>query len=357
MENQMPPVHPVSPQQAAVPMYVPVPTGKPKRSIFARLISVLGCLVVIISIMLNFTLMLALAGQDMSPLNRTVLQDGDEDQVVAVYGVTDVIDEGAASEFSKFYRMVKKSTKIKAVVLRVNSPGGGVAASDEIYNMVKDLKKAGKKVVVSMGAVAASGGYYVSAPADYIFAEPTTITGSIGVVMQLLNLEGTMDKIGVKPITITSSNAALWKDQGSPFRPMSKRERENFVNMLNTMQKRFETVVATGRTKLVTKKQTYKDEINVDDKTKIVTKTDVAPFNGQIYDTDKAISMGLVDEKGYIENAWQKAASLAGLGSPKVVYFAKRSGFLFELADGVSSFRKASAQATAPRFMMQWGVN
>ncbi|HPS52592.1 MAG TPA: S49 family peptidase, partial [Phycisphaerae bacterium] len=318
---------------------------------------ILGCLVIIFSIMLNFCLLAVVAGEDISDLNKTVLQGGSDEQVVAVYCVNGVIDDKAAEDFSRFYRTIGKSGKIRAVVLRIDSPGGGIAASDEIYKMVTELKAAGKKVVVSMGGVAASGGYYISAPANYIFAEPATITGSIGVIMQLLNLEGTMNKLGMKAITITSSNAALWKDQGSPFRQMSKRERENFVAMLNSMQSRFESIVTAGRPKLVTKKETYKDEIIVDGKTRQVTKTDTAPFNGQIYGTAKAINIGLVDEQGYLPDAWKKAASLAGLKNAKVVQFTKRTGFLFEMADGLSSFRKASSEVSAPRFLMQWGAD
>lgn len=364
MENeQVPPVQGTFQGIPAAPVatYVQLPQQKAKRSLFKRLISLLGCLVVIFSIIMNFVLMIALsvamATSDFAELGQTVLQSGDDKQVVAVYSISGVIDDRAAGDFAKFYRTAKKSTKIKAIVLRVDSPGGGIAASDEIYKMITDLKSGGKPIVVSMGGLAASGGYYVSAPADYIMAEPTTITGSIGVVMQLMNLEGTMDKLGIKPITITSSNAQLWKAQGSPFKPLSKRERENFIAMLNNMQTRFETVVSTGRPKLVKKKETYKDEITVDGKTQQVTKTDVSPFNGQIYDTQAAIKIGLVDEQGYLNNAWEKAATLAKLGNPKVVSFSKRQGLFAELADGMTNVNKISQQAGEPKFLMQWGVN
>ena len=356
MENQVPPI-PSASQTSSPVTYVQLPSQKSKRSLFAKLISLLGCFVVLFSLILNFGLMATVAGTEMVEMNKTVLQDGSEEQVVAVYSVNGVIDDRAANEFARFYRSAKKSDKIKAIVFRVESPGGGIAASDEIYKMITDLKTSGKKVVVSMGGVAASGGYYISAPADCIFAEPTTITGSIGVIMQLMNLEGTMDKLGIKPLTITSSNAALWKDQGSPFRQMSKRERANFVAMLDSMQKRFETVVTAGRPKIKPQKETYKDEIIVDSKPTEVTKTDTAPFNGQIYGTEEAIKIGLVDEKGYLSDAWAKAASLAGMKNAKVVQFAKRGGFFFEMAEGMSNFRKVSVQAAEPRFLMQWGAN
>ena len=120
---------------------------------------------------------------------------------------------------------------VKAIVIRIDSPGGGVAPSQEIYSAVKRLRNQNKKTVVaSMENVAASGGYYIAVATDRIIANPGTLTGSIGVIMQLPNFEDVLEKIGVKNITIKSGQ---YKDMGSPFRPMSDEDRQLFQSLMD----------------------------------------------------------------------------------------------------------------------------
>lgn len=189
-----------------------------------------------------------------------------------------------------------KDPSIKAIVLRVDSPGGAVAPSQEIYEEVKKatLKK---KVIVSMGSVAASGGYYISAPADRIIANPGTLTGSIGVIMEIPNIEGLMNKIGVKTEVIKSGRH---KDIASAFRKMGKEERLILQGVLDDVHEQFIKAVSDGR------------KIPFDEVKKLA--------DGRIFTGKQAMEARLVDELGTLEDAIAAAGRLAGIkGEPEVV--------------------------------------
>lgn len=189
-----------------------------------------------------------------------------------------------------------KDLSVKAIVLRVDSPGGAVAPSQEIYEEVR--KAAAKKtVVVSMGSTAASGGYYISSPATRIVANPGTLTGSIGVIMEIPNLEGLMSKIGVKTDVIKSGEH---KDIASVFRGIRKEEREILQAILDNVHNQFINAVAEGR------------RMTLDDVKKIA--------DGRVYTGEQALKAGLVDELGNLEDAIKVAAKLSGIkGEPTVV--------------------------------------
>jgi len=185
---------------------------------------------------------------------------------------------------------------IKAIVLRVDSPGGAVAPSQEIYEEVKKAV-AKKKVVVSMGSVAASGGYYISAPATKIIANPGTLTGSIGVIMEIPNIEKLMDKIGIRTEVIKSGRH---KDIASAFRSMGKEEREILQGVMDNVHEQFIRAVAEGR------------KMKVEELRKIA--------DGRIFTGEQAKTYGLVDELGTLEDAIKTAADLAGMKEePEVV--------------------------------------
>ncbi|HBG92879.1 MAG: multidrug transporter [Nitrospirae bacterium GWF2_44_13] len=189
-----------------------------------------------------------------------------------------------------------KDASIKAIVLRVDSPGGAVAPSQEIYEEVKKatLKK---KVVVSMGSVAASGGYYIAAPADRIIANPGTLTGSIGVIMEIPNIEGLMNKIGVKTEVIKSGRH---KDIASAFRKMGKEERLILQGVLDDVHEQFIKAVSDGR------------KIPFEEAKKLA--------DGRIFTGRQAMEVRLVDELGTLEDAITIAGRLAGIkGEPEVV--------------------------------------
>ncbi|NJD90118.1 MAG: signal peptide peptidase SppA, partial [Geobacter sp.] len=158
--------------------------------------------------------------------------------LVEVKGV--IIDP---QETVKQLREFAKDDKVKAVVLRIDSPGGVVGPSQEIWSGVKKLKEK-KQVIVSMGSVAASGGYYIAAPANLIYANPGTITGSIGVLMKFSNLEGLMNKVGMKSFTLKTGK---FKDVGSPARTMSEEERAMLQAVIESTHSQFVRAVAEGR--------------------------------------------------------------------------------------------------------------
>ena len=189
-----------------------------------------------------------------------------------------------------------KDSSIRAIVLRVDSPGGGVVPSQEIYEQVKKAR-AKKKVIVSMGSVAASGGYYISAPADAIIANPGTITGSIGVIMVVPNLKGLLDKVGIKTEVVKSGKL---KDLASVFRGIGPEEREILQGVMDDVHEQFIKAVADDR------------------KLKISRGREMA--DGRIFSGRQALKAGLVDELGDLDFAVKRAAKMAGIeGEPEIV--------------------------------------
>jgi protease-4 len=191
---------------------------------------------------------------------------------------------------------------VRAVVLRINSPGGVVAPTQEIFTAVRRLREAKKPVVASLGSVAASGGYYVAVSADRIYASPGTLTGSIGVVMQMANLEGLLKKVGVEYVVV---KAGAYKDVGNMARAMTPEERRILQALLDDVYDQFIGAVAEGR--------------GLDPQA-------VRAFaEGRIYSGRQAQSLKMVDDLGGLEDAIEAAAKMAGLpGKPKVIYPRRR---------------------------------
>ncbi len=187
---------------------------------------------------------------------------------------------------------------IKAIVLRIDSPGGGVVPSQEIHDAVQRVRaKSNKAVIASMGSVAASGGYYIAAATDRIVANPGTLTGSIGVIMETANVEGLLQKLGVEGVVIKSGK---FKDVGSPLRKMSDEERSLMQMVMDDVHKQFIEAVAAGRALELPDVQALAD--------------------GRIFTGRQAKDAKLVDELGNLEDAIQLAADVAGIeGEPKVV--------------------------------------
>ncbi len=148
-----------------------------------------------------------------------------------------------AEKVTSWLRELREDPTVAGVLLRIDSPGGAVAPSQEMYNAVRKLA-AVKPVVVSMGTVAASGGYYIAAAADEIVANPSTLTGSIGVKMEMANMMGLMDKIGIAHVDLTSGEL---KNAGSPFKPLTDKERDYLQNLVNDMYEQFLEAIVTGR--------------------------------------------------------------------------------------------------------------
>ncbi|HOV79220.1 MAG TPA: signal peptide peptidase SppA [Bacillota bacterium] len=200
-------------------------------------------------------------------------------------------------------REASRNPELKAVVIRLNSPGGTPAAAQEISAEIERLKQSGKKVVASMGDTAASGAYWIAAGADRIVANPGTLTGSIGVIMQYYNLQDLYDKVGVGAETFKSGP---YKDMGSPDRPATPEESAIFQSMIDDIFNQFIEVVAEGRHM---------------DKTEVRKLAD-----GRVYTGRQAMELGLVDRLGDFHDAVLLAAELAGVpGEPGIVEIGPRN--------------------------------
>jgi len=208
--------------------------------------------------------------------------------------------EGVIRDSRKIIDLIadyEEDDDIKAVVLRIDSPGGAVVPAQEIYDRVRALAVT-KPVVASMGTVAASGGYYVASAADLIIANPGTITGSIGVIVQFSHIHDLLEKIGLETTVVKSGE---YKDIGSPLREMEPRERKIFQELVNDIYDQFVTAVSESRS---------------------LPKSEVVRLaDGRIYTGRQAQEAGLVDELGGIDHAVDRAAQMAGIiGEPHVVY-------------------------------------
>jgi protease-4 len=213
-----------------------------------------------------------------------------------------------SEETVKQLNELKKNDRVKAVVLRIDSPGGVVGPSQEIYAEVKKLG-AIKKVVVSMGSLAASGGYYIAAPAAMIMANPGTITGSIGVLMKFSNIEGLMGKIGMKAFTLKTGN---YKDAGSPTRPMTDQDKAMLQNVIDNAHNQFVKAVAEGR------------RLPVEEIRKIA--------DGRIFTGEQAMALKLIDRIGTLQDAIEEAGKMAGIkGEPQVIRPARKKRLLLDM--------------------------
>jgi protease-4 len=223
---------------------------------------------------------------------------------------------------------------VKAIVLRLDTPGGTVVAAQEIHGEVLRLRAGtGKKVVVSMGDLAASGGYYVACAADRIFASPGTLTGSIGVIMQFPNYQGLFGKIGLGTNTIKSGE---FKDVGNGAREMSDRDRGLLQGLVDDVYSQFVEAVAAGRRMSPERVRTLAD--------------------GRVFSGRQAQQLGLVDELGDLDAAIAAAGKLAGIeGKPDVVRETPRRG-IWDLLDArmAGIFPAALSQETQARLLYLW---
>jgi protease-4 len=252
---------------------------------------------VIIGLLMFFFVLLFLIGH-YSGGKTSRFAFGDKIAIVEVRGVI-TQSSGVIEELHQYL----EDDGVKAIILRVDSPGGGVGPSQEIYREIMRIKSDSKrKVVTSMGSVAASGGYYIACASDLIVANPGTITGSIGVVMQFSNFEELLKKIGIKGVVLKSGEH---KDIGSPFREMTPEEKRIMQEVLDNVHQQFIQAVAEGR-KL--------------DRSKVAEIAD-----GRILTGEQAKNLGLVDRLGNLQDTIDITAKLAGIvGKPNVLYPKKK---------------------------------
>jgi protease IV len=214
---------------------------------------------------------------------------------VGVLEIDGTIDDsrGVLSELKRF----KEAPWVKAIIVRIDSPGGAVAPTQEIFDELQKTKKS-KPLIASMGGMATSGGYYIATACEKILANPGTLTGSIGVIMQLNNVEELMKKIGVKGYNIKSGAN---KDIGSPFQPLSPEGREILQSLVDNVYSQFVSAVAKGR------------GMNEAQVRKLA--------DGRVYSGAQAKELGLVDQFGTLDDAIELAAKRVGLEENPTVYY------------------------------------
>ena len=221
----------------------------------------------------------------------------------------------------------EKDDHVKAVVLKINSPGGTVSAADVILHELRAFKaKKHVPLVVCLEGLAASGGYYVAQAGDVVFAYPTCITGSIGVIAMKFNFQGLMDKVGLGADVVKSGE---WKDFWSPFKPASPKEKEMMQQIINDFYRRFVNEVAQGR------KLTLREAQGVAD--------------GRVFTADQARDLKLVDTLGYLDEAVEEARSRAGLVAPRLIRYHRPGSYkptIYSLLNGLDF--------TGPQFLYLW---
>ena len=263
----------------------------------------IGILAVLALFALGFTFLIVYFVNISSPSERTETVTTGSGERVAVIDLRGEItsSEDVVRQLKKYRTM----SSVKAIVLHIDSPGGGVVASQEMYEEVRNTRNGGKPVIVAMGSLAASGGYYVSCGATRIVANRGTLTGSIGVISEFLQVKDALAKLGISEMTI---KAGKLKDAGSPTKNMTEDDRAYFQNLMDEVHRQFMDVVARERNLSPGKVRQLAD--------------------GRVYTGVKAVELGLVDTLGTYEDAIRIAAGIAGItGEPSIVRERRRQAW------------------------------
>ena len=254
-------------------------------------------------------------------------------------------ETGMVDRVREILKKAEKDKKIKSVLLRINSPGGTVTSSDIIYKEIKSFKEQNKiKVYVSVVDVAASGGYYIAMASDFIMVHPTSITGSIGVLVLKLNLKGLMDKVGVEWEVVKSAEK---KDFLSPFRALSNEERKLFQKTIDGYYERFVSIVASNRHQL---------DVNA---VKVLA-------DGRVFDSHEALKSKLVDSIGYLSDLVKHIENDLNLRDMQVVSYGRPDGYKSNFYSSINSLSKVNLinldlgfdwHQISPQFLFLWGGN
>jgi len=286
------------------------------------------------------------------PLREKTVQGTGADKILVV-SISGVISEGKGgavwdrdddlvARIKEELTLAADDDHIKALLLRINSPGGTVTASDIAYHEIMAFKEKRKIPVVSVIMdLGASGGYYIAVAGDRIIAHPTSVTGSVGVIMLRVNAEGLLQKIGVEASAIKSGTK---KDIGSPFRPMTEDERVIFQTMINGFFSRFLEVVSKGRSLPA-------------DQLKVIA-------DGRVVTGPQALQLGLVDQVGYLDDGIAAAKKLAGLTDARVIMYARPEAYrnnIYSLSNGSAGLEALArldlmtlVHGGSPQFLYLW---
>jgi protease IV len=296
----------------------------------------------------DFTDFMASAEQ---PFTEEVVNDGNDLKKIVILDVNGVIQDTGDTgsflqssgydhqDFMKKLNYIKEDDSVKGVIIKVNSPGGGVVESAEIHDKLAEIQKKSKKpVYISMGSMAASGGYYISTAAKRIYASPETMTGSLGVIMEGINYEGLADKYGVDFVTIKSGKH---KDIMSPTRKMTEEERQILQSMINNSYEGFVKVISEGRNLPVAQVKRIAD--------------------GRVYDGRQAKDLHLIDGFGYLDDVVKQMKKQEKLNGAQVVRYSDSLGLgsLFSMQtkkligenEEMAGLMKLLSKPNSPRLM------
>ena len=333
------------PPMRPVPSYQPYPPPRKKSRgwrVFWGILFTLSVLANIGMFLLLIGVFIAIASGQIDQYQMTVLQEGAPDQRIAVIDLTGTIDDDQADEIHRQIQVVRKDEGIRGIVLRVNSPGGTVSGSDRIYEELRQYREEHQLPIVAfMQGVAASGGYYAAVACEEIIAEPTTITGSIGVIMSHFVLKDLLqNKLGIEPVFLTAGNR---KDWPSSFRNPSEEELQYLrERILTPAYERFVDVVRQGRSA-------------------VLTPSEVSQLaDGSVYTAPKARDVKLIDEVGYFDDAIASVAAKAHLSTPQVVEY-QRPFSLISLLEArsipaIKLDRSTLYEMSAPQIMYLWNA-
>lgn len=289
-----------------------------------------GCLIVIGGMLLLGLLVAAMANNDTTTRGDIF---GEKVAVIAIDG--EIL--GSREVIDALHRYARNSS-VKAMVMRINSPGGAIAPSQEIYEEIRNVRaRSGKPIIASLDSVAASGGYYIASACDRIVANPGSITGSIGVILQWMETKDLLAWAKLKPETITSG---AMKAAGSPYRELSDAERAYFQSIVMQLHSQFVRAVAAGR----------KGRMSESEVSRIA--------DGRVFTGEQALGLKLVDQLGNLDDAVRTAGKLGGIsGRPGTIYPRKRTRGIFDaLTSDDSDTETAIGRILTrrPRFLFQW---
>lgn len=359
-----PPVPPSSPPPGMYPpsmMYPPPPPPQPRsdRS-FARVIfTTLAATIFGISLLLNLYALLWIGMRSGASDNSTsAIVEGDKTQTIAVIPIEGMILGESVDQFEKLIRRVEEDPNVKALILEIDTPGGGVTASDEIHHRLLQFKQQRNiPVIISMQALATSGGYYIACAGDYIYAQPSTMTGNIGVMMMRMNFAGLAERWGIEDTSLHATGSDF-KTAGSMFRPETPEERLYMLGLIDAAYEQFKDVVETGRA-----------DPGAEGGTRLAAPMEQIA-SGKVFMAGEALEMGLIDAIGYSSDAYAHAQTVLGLSNPHVVRYQHKPSLLELLTastsvDGgqaaggsngidVRFDRRAVEELFTPRMMYLW---
>jgi protease-4 len=344
-------------------MFPPPPPPQPRKPVFGTLartvFTTLASLILLGSITLNLYLLALLAASTTADIKTRVLEEGKADEVIAVLPIEGMILDESSDTFEKMIRQVEKDANVKAILLEIDTPGGAVTASDEIYHRINRFQAdhPGTPVVVSMRSLATSGGYYIACAADHVFAQQSTMTGNIGVMMPRFNLSKWANEHGIEDNSLHSTGADF-KTAGSMWKAETPEERAYIQGLIDEAFSQFKHVVREGRGQRL---DPSSDE-TLDQKLARIA-------NGKVYMAPEALKLGLIDAIGYRSDALAYVKQAASLNSPKVVLYEKPDSLLSLFrsqsnlggqAGGLVNVQldaRLIEQLTRPRLMYLWRVN